>query len=200
MHPEERQEIKKQRMKTYFLEAAIQTVKNDGADQLTVRKVADAAGYSYATIYNYFKDLSALLWDTRQLMIRELVETVKSKMSAPVKDKEDIKKVFKLYMGYFFEHPEVFRFFYFYPLIKPELESIGDSGDQSDEPDFSSMWSETFGAFVQNGILRPEEIEIVAKLMIYSVQGLLTLRFSSAGDMTEEQAYQDLEKIVDHLL
>lgn len=200
MHPEERQEIKKQRMKTYFLEAAIQAVKNDGADQLTVRKVADAAGYSYATIYNYFKDLNALLWETRQLMIQELVEDVKSKMSAPVKDKEDIKKVFKLYMGYFFEHPEVFRFFYFYPLIKPDFESIGGSGDQSSDPDFSSMWSETFGAFVQNGILRPEDIEIVAKVMIYSVQGLLTLRFSSAGELTEDQAYQDLEKIVNHLL
>lgn len=200
MHPEERQEIKKQRMKTYFLEAAIQAVKNEGADQLTVRKVADAAGYSYATIYNYFKDLNALLWETRQLMILELVEAVKSKMSAPVKDKEDIKKVFKIYMGYFFENPEVFRFFYFYPLTKPEFESIGCPGDQSHDPDFSSMWSETFGAFVQNGILSPEDIEIVAKLMIYSVQGLLTLRFSSAGDMTEDQAYQDLEKIVDHLL
>lgn len=200
MHPEERQEIKKKRMKNYFLEAAIAAVKKEGADQLTVRKVADAAGYSYATIYNYFKDLNALLWETRQLMIQELVEAVKSKMSSPVKDKEDIKKVFKLYMGYFFEHPEVFRFFCFYPLIKPEVESTGGLGDQSRDPDFSSMWSETFGAFVQNGVLRPEDIEIVAKLMIYSVQGLLTLRFSSAGDMTENQAYQDLEKIVDHLL
>lgn len=200
MHPEERQEIKKQRMKSYFLEAAIAAVKNEGADQLTVRKVADAAGYSYATIYNYFKDLNALLWETRHLMIQDLIEAVKSKMSAPVKDKEDIKKVFKLYMGYFFQHPEVFRFFYFYPLTKPEAESSGSPGDQSNDPDFSSMWSETFGAFVQNGILRPEDIEVVAKLMIYSVQGLLTLRFSSAGDMTEEQAYQDLEKIVDHLL
>lgn len=200
MQPEERQEIKKQRMKNYFLEAAIAAVKNEGADQLTVRKVADAAGYSYATIYNYFKDLNALLWETRRLMIQELIEAVKSKMTAPVKDKEDIKKVFKHYMGYFFEHPEVFRFFYFYPLAKPEVESHEAPGDQNNDPDFTSMWSETFGVFVQNGILRPEDVEVVAKLMIYSVQGLLTLRFSSAGDMTEDQAYQDLEKIVDYLL
>jgi len=200
LHPEERQEIKKQRMKNYFLEAAKAAVINDGADQLTVRKVADAAGYSYATIYNYFKDLNALLWETRQLMIKDLIEAIKLKMSEPVVNKDGIKKVFKLYMGYFFDHPEVFRFFYFYPLSKPEVESYEAMADQSDDPDFSSMWSETFGAFVQNGVLKPEEVEVVAKLMIYSVQGILTLRFSSAGDMTEDQAFQDLEKFVDHLL
>jgi len=200
LQPEDRQEIKKQRMKSYFLEAAKAAIKSEGADQLTVRKVADAAGYSYATIYNYFKDLNALLWETRQLMIQDLIVEIKSKIKEPVENKEGIINVFKLYMGYFFEHPEVFRFFYFYPLTKPEIESDEGLGVQSNEPDFSSMWSDTFGAFVQKGILRLEDIEVVAKLMIYSVQGLLTLRFSSVGDMTEEQSYQDLEKIVDHLL
>lgn len=200
MHPEDRHDIKKRRMKSYFLEAAKAAVKNEGADQLTVRKVADAAGYSYATIYNYFKDLNALLWETRHLMIEDLIEEIKSKMSEPIERKEDIIKVFKLYMGYFFDHPEVFRFFYFYPLTKPEIVTGEGSSTQLDDPDFSSMWSDTFSAFVRNGILKPEDIEVVAKLIIYSIQGLLTLRFSSAGDMTEDQAFQDLEKIVDHLL
>ena len=72
---------KKQRIRTYFLEAAREIILNDGVESVTVRKVADMAGYSYATIYNYFSDLNQLHWEVKKLMINDIVEALYKKMA-----------------------------------------------------------------------------------------------------------------------
>jgi len=62
------------------------------------------------------------------------------------------------------------------------------------------MWKETFRGFVLEGKLHETEIEVVAKLFIYGMHGMLTLCLSNNGELTEEIVYQDLGKMVDYLL
>ena len=52
--------LKKKRMMIYFIEAAEKIVKEEGLGALSLRRVADAAGYNSATLYNYFDDLEYL--------------------------------------------------------------------------------------------------------------------------------------------
>jgi len=47
--------IKKRRVMTYFIEAANEIIKEEGINGITIRKVADKAGFNSATIYNYFE-------------------------------------------------------------------------------------------------------------------------------------------------
>lgn len=54
-------EIKTRRMMTYFMDAAEELSRKDGFDRLTLRTIADAAGYNSATMYNYFHNLEELL-------------------------------------------------------------------------------------------------------------------------------------------
>jgi len=54
-------ELKKKRMLTFFIEAAQEIMAKDGIEAITLRKVADLAGYNGATLYNYFKDLDQLI-------------------------------------------------------------------------------------------------------------------------------------------
>ena len=46
--------IQKRRMMGYFIEAASQIIEEEGMEGVTIRKVADIAGYNSATMYNYF--------------------------------------------------------------------------------------------------------------------------------------------------
>ena len=48
-------DIQTERLLRYFLDAAKNIIKSEGLDALTVRSVADKAGYSYGTLYNYYK-------------------------------------------------------------------------------------------------------------------------------------------------
>lgn len=110
-------------------------------------------------------------------------------MGGTKKDIDGIKKDFRVYVEYFFENPNVFKFFYFHHLYRP----VGETGDTQEEPDFDAMWEETFREFVQSGKLRGSDIEVLAKTLIYTIHGLVTLCFSGNGNLTEEKVYKDLD-------
>jgi AcrR family transcriptional regulator len=158
--------------------------------------VADMAGYSYATIYNYFNDINHMMREVKAVMVMELFETLQKKLQRTAYDLEELKKGLRIYIEYYFENPNIFKFFYFYPFGRPSDESeASDSGI-----DFGSTWSEAFKGLVQQGRIREQDIEIVAKTLIYSIHGLITLCLSSNGDLMEEKVYEELEKIVDFIL
>lgn len=53
-------EIQRQRMYGYFITACQDLIKEEGINQLTIRKISDKAGYNSATLYNYFENLDQL--------------------------------------------------------------------------------------------------------------------------------------------
>src|SRR5699024_90287 len=55
-----RKEIQTARMWRYFLDAASELIKTKSLHEITIREIADKAGFTSSTVYNYFKDLSHL--------------------------------------------------------------------------------------------------------------------------------------------
>ncbi len=47
---------------TYFIDATNEIIENEGIESVTIRKVANLAGYNSATIYNYFENLDHLIF------------------------------------------------------------------------------------------------------------------------------------------
>ncbi len=189
-----KQNIKRDRIKSYFLDAAVSIITHDGYGQVSVRKVADIAGYSYATIYNYFSSLNELLWDARAAMINDLQVYMMQNMPAAVRNIADLSHVFSLFIDYHITHPNTFAFFYFCPLTQPESRK-GEPG-----LDFEAMWQQTFKCFVENGALNETDINTVAKALTCSVCGMLTLHFSGNGFETAQQIKSDLDSILEYML
>lgn len=193
----EKQNRKRNRAKMYFLQAARDMIVSQGVESVSVRKVADTAGYAYPTLYNYFRDVNDLLFETKAMMILDMANLLQQEMQAPVKDIHDLKGAFKAYIQYYLNHPNVFKFFYLYPLKKPEQLSE----DAIAEPDFGFMWQQAFQSFVRSGKLAQKDIEAAAKTLIYAIHGMLMLGFSNNGDLSDAQnLYRDLDQIVDFLL
>lgn len=189
-------EIKRERIKSFFLGATRKVIIEEGVENVTIRKVANIAGYSYATIYNYFSNLNELLWETKLLMIKDLVIIVNSKIYIEKYNSEGIKEIFKAYISYYFENPSIFKFFYLYQLVKPEekLNSI------EAQPDFDQMWKITFEEYLDKGIISLQDLEVISKIFIYSMHGMLTLNFSYYMELSKEDIYKDLDLIIDFLL
>lgn len=196
MLSEDKQNLKKSRIVTYFLDAAKEIIINEGVENVSVRKIADSAGYSYATIYNYFSDLNDLLRLVRGVMINDLVKELHISMEHFSHDIEGLKKIFQKYMAYFFENPNAFRFFFLTPIKNTENKQEQMEGG----PDFNEMWKMTFMELIQEGKLKEEDMENLAKTLIYIMHGMLTLSFSGNGALTQEEVNRDLEKIIDYLL
>ena len=190
-----------------LIEAAKQIVHEDGHGAITVRKVAEKTGYSYPILYHYFKDLNDLLWKLRFEMIEDMIRELTAPLSnetveghAEIQDEkpsckptntpvDELVSVFKRYANYFFENPNVFRFFYFHPFTKPENSLEYDQLEQR----FSTLWEKTFTGLIQMGLLSPADIATLAKTIIYSLQGMIMLSLSANGTLTQK----DIEKEID---
>ena len=53
--------LRKQRVMRYFIDAAKELANESGIESITIRSVAERAGYNSASLYNYFESLDQLL-------------------------------------------------------------------------------------------------------------------------------------------
>lgn len=187
---------KRKRTQKEIIKAAKDIIHDKGYEALTVRYLAEVTGYSYTNLYYYFKDLNALLWALRFDMIEDMIAKLTSISYAKEDPVEEVLCAFSSYTDYFFEHPNVFRFFYFYPFVQPE----GDDKYRKLEERFSGMWQTSFFRLVQEGLIKTNNIEIVAKTIIYALQGMIMLSLSSNGTLSQEDIKTELTKLINYLL
>lgn len=118
----DRKQIQEQRMKRYFIDATRELLKAEGLISVNVRNVAEKAGYSYATLYNYFKDLNDLIFECVKDFQSECETSVKKKTAKKEPGKEALKATVLSYVQYFTDYPGVFELFF--------LEKMGKIGNR----------------------------------------------------------------------
>jgi AcrR family transcriptional regulator len=102
-------EMKKRRMWTYFIDATEELIKTEGLQQVTIRKVADKAGYNSATIYNYFGELSHLLFFASLKFLKPYIETVTLEMKKTADPVEKYLIAWEVFSEYSFKIPDIFQ-------------------------------------------------------------------------------------------
>lgn len=105
-------EIQDKRMRGYFVEATKKILKGEGLKSISVRNVANEAGYSYATLYNYFKDVKELVFECIKDFEIECEETIKRETSKSRRGIPKIKAIVQSYMKFFVQYPGIFELFY----------------------------------------------------------------------------------------
>ncbi|MBN2879953.1 MAG: TetR/AcrR family transcriptional regulator [Clostridia bacterium] len=184
--------IKHTRTQSYFIEAAKKLILEEGAQNVTVRKIADLAGYSYGSIYNYYADLDELMFETRNAMIYDMMHMMGGNQNAEQGTLESVKAINRKLAEYFMDNPNVYHFFYSFPIRKSGKTPMDDAG-------FNEMRMQAYQIFADRGIIKQEEIPAVFGAIVYSLYGLLTLYFSSYG-MKREDALLQLDNIVEFIL
>lgn len=105
-------EIQEKRIRQYFIDAAKDMLRGEGLRSVSVRSVADRAGYSFATLYNYFRDINDLLF----LCVSDFQEECNAYVAGRTKDmapgKDRLKKAVLSYAEYFTEYPGTFELFF----------------------------------------------------------------------------------------
>lgn len=101
-------QIQEARMKNYFLNAAKEMIRGEGLKSISVRTIAERAGYSYATLYNYYDDLSDLISACISDFIDECI--VFTEISTNYDNIwELIKKRTHLFVNYFVQYPATYE-------------------------------------------------------------------------------------------
>jgi AcrR family transcriptional regulator len=108
-----KKEIQEERMKRYFIDAAKELIKGEGLDVVSVRNVAERAGYSYATLYNYFKDLRDLIYCCLEDFRKECASSIAAATSAAAPGRDRIIAIAKAYAKFFIQYPGIYDVMFF---------------------------------------------------------------------------------------
>ena len=107
-------------MRGYFIQATKSIIKGEGVRSVSVRNIAREAGYSYTTMYSYFKDVNELIFLCVNDFQEEIREFVGKQIKRNMDPREKLKSRILAYAKYFITYPGIFELFY--------LEGIGDLG------------------------------------------------------------------------
>lgn len=192
-----KKEIQAERKKGYFIEAAKKIVRKEGVDNLTVKKIADAAGYAQGTLYNYFENLDRLLFYCVEDFFTECKEFVVNNTADYTTVQEKVINSAKAYSNYFLHNPNVYRLIF--------LEDLGTlpeekGSEQGYTPEIIKLLRSILEDCVQEQIIKQDEVKIVGNLIGNSIHGNLLFFINQKTQLTEEELLQQIEDEVNYLL
>jgi len=128
----ERREKEKESMKNAILEAAIKIINDEGYDNLTMRKIANAIEYTPTAIYSYYKDKAEIVFDISLQVQKKTFSDVKADLekNKDLKVDEQLKSAFKVFIQCSAENSEMERI-----LMKSGTRAIFGSNEESVSPE-----------------------------------------------------------------
>jgi len=168
----QKKEIQEQRIKGYFIEATKEMLKGEGLKSISVRNIAERAGYSYTTLYNYFKDLNELIFLCVKDFQNECELSVLEEIKNTPRGTEKIKAITKAYIKYFVQYPGIFELFF--------IEKISNIGSKQPTTELISTFldrlcEQEWEYCIAQNIVTKEEADLRAKQLRYAVTGMLLL-------------------------
>ncbi len=164
----DKKELQRQRMKTYFIDSAKAIIMEEGVMALSARKVGEKAGYSYATIYNYFTDINALLYYCLFDFLEDAYKYLLSYRDEALDAKQQLLTYTTEYFRYFAERPEIFRLV-FIASLGPLPEEIAHNPQVS----VAELLGEALVACTKAGYFEEGDIQVAAELIASSIHGKL---------------------------
>ncbi|HRZ43173.1 MAG TPA: TetR/AcrR family transcriptional regulator [Bacteroidales bacterium] len=191
-------ELQEQRMRGYFIEATKNLIKGEGIRSVSVRAVADHAGYSFATMYNYFRDLNELIFlcvqdfqEECRLDVEEQVKMVKGGCH------ERVKARVMAYIRFFTEYPGIFELFFTaraYDLGNREGTLI--TIERSLENVCKPAWDEC----LESGTLTVEQAALIAESLRHTVTGMLVMYLNRRRPASYKDFQEMVHRQVDRIL
>lgn len=165
-------QMQQQRMKGYFIQATKEIIKGEGLKSISVRNIADKAGYSYATLYNYFKDLNELLFYCISDFQQECNEFVYNQNKNKENGIKKINGIVLAYIHFFIQYPSIFDLFY---LTKIEGLGNKDNTRKIINTSLTSLLEEEIEFSISNEAIKSEVAEEVIQKLKHTTIGMLLL-------------------------
>jgi len=172
------------RARAALVAAATDIVIASGIEALTVRAVADRAGYSVASLYNHVDGIPGLLAGARQSIEGSLVAALAPGLDHSPQTPDELAAIFVDYATFFCERPHAFDLLF---GSSAAARAAGrDPAVRAGEASLHALWGPTFAGLVAAGVLAPHRVERTARRLIYLVHGALLIAVSGPSVDTQE--------------
>lgn len=108
----DKEEQKRQNART-FINAAQEMIESEGLENISVRKIAQKAGFHNSTIYLYFEDLDQLAMFASLKYFREYSHSLELQSQKNLSPTENFLSIWELFVDTMLKKPHIFyNFFY----------------------------------------------------------------------------------------
>lgn len=205
MNAIDKKEIKRKRMMGYFIDAAISIIDEEGIENLTIRKVADMAGYNSATIYNYFENLDHLVCYAAISYLKEYYLSLDEYVSEAKDSYERFILIWRKFCIHSFKKPKIYKTIFFARTKQTFAEIFNDYFDifplnfgehtiytlpMLKEKDIYARNKTIIMPMVQDGILELEFVDELNDLVILIYRGAM-------GELIDNIEYEDVKVDLD---
>lgn len=197
-------EIQKKRMLSYIIEATNEIIEKEGINSVTIRKIANKAGYNSATLYNYFDNLNHILFFASLKYLKDYARDLSSYTINSKNSIESYLDVWKCFCHHSYLRPEIYNLIFFsgyshstvnesikmYYSIFPE-----ELGNESKK--FLPMLLEDniyirdyklLKTAVSEGFIKEDDIHEINEMNILIYQGMLSRLLNKNNTCTKEEA------------
>ena len=213
---ERNKEIQRKRKMMYFIEATQEIIEKEGIDKVTIRKVADLAGYNSSTIYNYFNSLDHLVTFASIQYLQEY----NNEFIRGIKNCNDEYGKFiiewKIFLKNAFDHPKAFEYVFFggdeniEDMMREYYEIFPIEAD--DEIDMEEMYdllkADNFKMrniiclkkLSTQGYIKEKDIDIINEILICMSHEYIILAFKEGEDFNREEHIDKFISCIKYLI
>lgn len=172
---------RRKRIMVNFIEATRELIQTEGVDGLSIRKIANEAGYNSATLYNYFRDLEHLTLFGSVCYLRDYVVELSNVLTPTMNSLERFRAIYRCFNSFAFRYPDIFHnlFFgrysdmledvlrtYYFELFPEELTGLSESlRSMLVSGNMQARDSFAMEEMVRDGFVAPEKAEYVLNVV-----------------------------------
>ena len=187
-----RKEIQEKRKRGYFIEAAKKIIRKEGTEKLTVKKVADLAGFAPGTLYNYFSDLNALY----AYCVADFWSECKTKVDRSVKNIQDPKEKIIVssnsYVNYFIDNQNVFKLIF--------LEDFKNVPEDIREKVYNPEVVKLLGEYLKQLANEKKDVEKLGNIVANYIHGILLFFIMDRAEESREEINNLLKENIKYIL
>jgi len=172
----ERREREREEVRKKIMDAARELFATDGADRVTMRRIADAIEYSPTTIYNHFEDKDDLLNSLCHEDFSRLLQLFEGQ-PAPRDPVEWIRQLGLAYASFGRENPNHYSFMFMTPNKFDQGHQMSLPGQQT----YDLLHAAVVQA-LETGRFRAGDPESIAQVLWASIHGAVALLITLPPD------------------
>ncbi|MGG6310493.1 TetR/AcrR family transcriptional regulator [Paenibacillus macerans] len=193
---QDRKERDKNEKREKILQAAAEIMRTEGAESISIRKIADKIEYSPAIVYHYFKDKEEIINQIIMSTYRQIAEKLSLSLSAAGRPEEKLKTSMRAYIELMTGMADEYKIMMLSesPAIL-EHTSVLFQGASASRPAMG-MLHQTLREFLheQGHPIEDSRIELTAQVIWTSMFGLI-LRL-----ITEKVGEKQKQRLIDRFL
>jgi AcrR family transcriptional regulator len=198
-----KRELQIARMLQYFIDATVQIINEEGIENVTIRKIANIAGYNSATIYNYFKEVSHLIFFASIHYLKNYADALPAYMNRGNNAVERYLLMWECFCKYSFQQPKIyFTIFasnlgsqpedllgHYYDIFPEDLDKLPEQlKPMFLEPNLLKRGEIALNQCIEEGYFNKATAESMNEIIILIWHGMLTVILNNRRKYEQDEA------------